>query len=86
MSGGWNQPCEGLRTQSQARGTAVVHAKAGWAQHMVGDSEQTGVCGVWRVEESGMDEAGVITRGQMAPKASWARVRRGNGVLSWFSR
>ena len=53
---------------------------------MVGDSEQTGVCGVWRVEESGMDEAGVITRGQMAPKASWARVRRGNGVLSWFSR
>lgn len=26
---GWNQPCEGWRTESQARGTAGVHAKAG---------------------------------------------------------
>ena len=49
---------------------------------MVGDNEQAGVSGIWRVEEDGVDEAGVVTSGQMAPEALWARVRRWNVVLS----
>lgn len=85
MPGEWNQPCEGRRTQSQARGTAGVHAKAGGAQHVVGDSEQAGVSGVWAVGEDGIQGPAVVASGQMAPEALWARVRRWNGVLSLFS-
>lgn len=51
----------------------------------MGDNEQAGVSGVWPVEEDGMQGAGVVGSGQMAPKALWAMVKRWNGVLSLFN-
>ena len=76
--GGSENTEPGQRTSRSARQSRVSPARGG-------DNEQAGVSGVWQVEEDGVDEAGVVASGQMAPKALWARVRRWNGVLSLFS-